>query len=1051
MNSIIGFFIRNRLFGDMLSLGIIFMGIASLFLIRRDAFPNVQFDILTVTTISPGASAEEMEKLVTNPIEQDLQEVDGIKKLQSISVEGRSTLIIQLDPDQTTEAEAKDDVKSVIDQITLPENAEDPKVIALETKQEPIIQVSLSSDIPEMELRTIAKKLEKRIESIPGVARVAYNGLRDLEIRVDVDPKKLMASRVSLDEVVLALKAQNTSISAGTLDPDPAASVKAEKIVRTMGEYKTAADVEETVIRANEIGQAIRVRDIAKVHFDLEKRDKINKTNGSPAIGLTVIKKEKADAIKVVDTVRAAVADFQKQETSLAPFNFTFVDDVSTYIRNRISILSSNMVMGIVLVCLTLMLFLPISVSVVVAAGIFLSFFGTMAYFNVNDHSLNLISLLGIIIVSGMLVDDAIVITDNIVSYMEKGLSPQEAAIRGTTEIWPAVVASVMTTVVAFLPMMFMSGIFGKFVREIPLGVVVALLFSLGESIFLLPQHVVNYVKTSHFTIPPNPRGVTWVRMKFLAFWDGKATPWYVRQVQLFVKHRYLTMLGVLVLLGAAGGSGALFLKFVLFPAEGVEIFFIRAKAPTGITLEEASKKIEVVEKVVAGLPKEELESFVTTVGIQQQEPNDPNTKRGAEYTQVIVYLTPENLRDRLAQDIIEDLRTKIGTPEGYEEIKFERVNPGPPVGKPISLGVQSDTYEKILPAAEALKVEIAKIQGVRDISDSYTKGKPEIQILPLQASAASAGLSVAAIGTTVRAAVDGIVATSIQGLDEEVDIRVMFHEKDKTPSQVISQIQVPNRAGNLVPLLQVAQIKEAQGISIFEHTNNSREVKVNADVNTDVISSSAANSQIREKVLPDFAKKFPDVKVVFGGEDEDTQESMQSLLRAFVVAFAAIFLILIFMFKNLLQPFLVVLTIPLGVTAVLFALIVNGQPLSFMAMLGIIALAGVIVNNAIVLIDFVNFERAQGMGKMESIVEGARKRLRPIFLTTCTTVAGLLPTAHGIGGLDKFVVPIAISLGYGLLFGSLLTAFVFPAAIAVIDDIQEWFAKKAGAKVAGN
>jgi multidrug efflux pump subunit AcrB len=1042
MKNIIGFFVKNALFADLISIFLIFIGIFATTQIRRDAFPNINFDTITITTFYAGASAEEMEKLITNPIEQDLQEVDGIKKLQSASTEGRSYIIVQLDPDQTTEQEAKDDIKSVIDQITIPSESEDPKVLTLETKQQPIMQVAISADISPLELRETAKILEKKIEAVSGVARVSFVGLQDLEIRVAADPKKLKEKSVSLDEVINALRAQNTSIPAGTLDPDPTSEVKAEKIVRTIGEFKSPEDVAKTVIRANDIGQAVTVGQVARVFYDLEKRTTINKSDGQETIRLTVIKKEKADAIKLVDEVKKVVEEF-KSTTKIAGFNHQYIDDASKYIRNRLNILTSNMIFGFFLVCITLTFFLPFKVSLVVGAGIVMSFFGTMAFFYIGDFSLNLLSLLGIIIVSGMLVDDAIVVTDNIVRYMQKGMGPEEAALKGSTEIWGAVTASVLTTVVAFLPMMFMSGIFGKFVREIPIGVVVALIISLFESILILPQHVASYVRLKDFEIPDQPKGFTKVRLKFLDFWENKVTPSYVAKVDYLLTRKYKTLAGALGLFLIALLSAKLFLKFVLFPAEGVEIFFIRATAPTGITLNQAKVLVEPIEKIVAGLPKEELENYVTTIGVQQQEDDDPNTKRGPEYAQLIVYLTPENLRERTADEIIEDLRKKVATPEGYNEVKFTRVNPGPPVGKAISLGVRGDDYVEILAAVKFLKEEIAKIEGIKDVEDSYIEGKPEILINPIPAEAASAGLTVAGIGTTVRAAVDGLIATSIQRLDDEVDIRVAFEEKDKTPTQVISQIQIPNAAGILIPLNRVAKIEEGKGITAFEHTNNRREVKVTADVDIDIKSSTEANDYIAKNILPKMKKDYSNVEVFFGGESEDTTESMQSLVRAFAVAFMAIFLILVFLFKNLLQPFLVVLTIPLGITSVIFALIFNGQPISFMAMLGIIALAGVIVNNAIILMDFVNQARSEGMGKKESILAAAQTRLRPIFLTTATTVMGLLPTAHGIGGLDKFVVPIAVSLGYGLLFGSILTAFVFPAAISALDDIEEWFQRK--------
>lgn len=1042
MSRLIKFFINNALFADLVSLFIIIIGVFSLTQIRRDAFPNISFDVITISTLYPGASAEEMEKLITNPIEQDLKEVDGIKKLDSASTEGRSYVVAQLDPDQTTEQEAKDDIKSVIDRLTFPEDAEDPVVVAMETKQQPIIQVAISADIPEMELRTVAKQLEKQLEKLKGVARINFVGLQDLEIRVAASPTKLRDKSVALDEVLTALKAQNVSIPGGTLDADPHTEVKAEKIVRTIGEYNSPEDVASTVIRANDIGQAIRVGDIARVYYDLEEESVVNKSNGKKTIRLTVVKKEKADAINVVDSVKKAVAKFEKT-TEIKGFSHQFIDDTSEYIRNRLKILTGNMLVGFFLVLVTLTFFLPFRVSLVVAMGIGLSFFGTMAFFHLNGFSLNMLSLLGIIIVSGMLVDDAVVVSDNIVRHMKSTKNPSLAALQGALEIWPAVTASVLTTVVAFLPMMFMSGIFGKFVREIPLGVIVALVISLLESILILPQHVASYVRLKDFESPSEPKGFSKIRLKFLNYWDNTITPAYVRWVEYLLDRKYKTLGGAFVLLVSALIASKVFMKFVLFPPEGVEIFFIRAQAQAGVNLRESTKLSEKIEKIVASLPKDELKNYVTTVGLQQQQNGDPNTKRGPEYLQLVVYLTPENERSRVAQSIIDDLRTKIGTPEGFIEVKFTRVQPGPPVGRAISLGVRGESYNEILPAAEFLKSEVAKIPGIKDVEDTHNEGKPELLIRPFRAETAGAGLTVAGIGTTVRAAVDGIIPTSIQRLDDEVDIRVSFEETNKTPSQLISQLLIPNRTGNLVPLTQVAKIEEAKGVVSFDHSNNEREVKVTADIDTEINSSNEANKYIQENLIPKMVSQFPNVQVAFGGEAEDTQESMQSLIRAFVVAFMAIFLILVFTFQNILQPFIVVLTIPLGIMSVIFALILNGQPLSFMSMLGIIALAGVIVNNAIVLMDFVNQSRREGLGKKESILQAARVRLQPIFLTTSTTVMGLLPTAHGIGGLDKFVVPIAVSLGYGLLFGSVLTAFVFPAAISVLDDVEHWFHRK--------
>ena len=1032
MKTLIAFFSRNRLFSDLLTLFVIVGGLISTALIQREVFPNVNFDVISVTTPFPGASPEEVEKLITNPIEQDMKEVDGIKRLQSYSTESRSAIIATLDPDQTTEEEAKTEIQDVVDLFDSPEGAEDTKVVAIKSKQQPIIEVALAADLSELELRKIIKELEKEIESVPGVAKTVPKGVRDLEIHVQTDPDRLRALSVSLEEVVNALKRQNRSIPAGVIEPIVPQPGQKETLVRTIGEFKNLTDVENTVIRSNDLGRPIYIRDVAQVTYDLEKSDVINRTNGKPSLTLTVLKKEKADAIRVVDEVLLKVNSFV--DNFKGGVSASFINDFSQYIRRRISILASNLIVGVLLVLLTLSFFLPFRTAFFVSLGIVISFFGTIFIFYALGYSINLLSLLGLIIVCGMLVDDAIVVSDNIIRHMKKGGDRLEAAIHGAWEIWPAVTASILTTVIAFLPMLFMSGIFGKFVKQIPQGVIFALLISLLEGLLILPQHMAHFAK---ITPDKKPNGYARVTLRFQSFWDNKLVPAYVRLVTRIINYRYVAAGGLLVLLVATGFVAKNGLKFILFPPDGVEIFFVRVKAPTGYSLKQTTELVKPIEDTINQLPKEEVQDFVTTVGLIQQDPNDPNTKRGNEYAQIAVYLTPEDRRNREAIEIIEELRQKVEKPKELEELTFDRVNPGPPVGKPVSLGVRGKEYPVIMAAVKDLKEAIKDLPGLIDLADSYVVGKSELHIIVNRAEAAAAGLSVTEVGTAVRAALDGIIATTVQELDEEIDVRVSFPPDAKTSRDSLSDIKILNSRGNLVPLLQIAKLKEAEGIATYQHENNEREVKVTASLNTDITSSTETNNKIRE-LLPDVLKNHPDVTIGFGGEDEDTQESIASLGRSFAVAFAGIFLILILTFKSLLQPFLIVLTIPFGIIAVIWTLYFAGMPLSFMASLGVIALAGVLVNNAIILIDFVNKARAEGMGRNESILQSARLRIQPIFLTSATTVAGLLPTAHGIGGLDKFVVPIAMSLGYGLMIGSLLTVLFFPAMIAILDDISD-------------
>jgi multidrug efflux pump subunit AcrB len=429
-------------------------------------------------------------------------------------------------------------------------------------------------------------------------------------------------------------------------------------------------------------------------------------------------------------------------------------------------------------------------------------------------------------------------------------------------------------------------------------------------------------------------------------------------------------------------------------------------------------------------------------VGIQQQDPFDPTTRRGAEYAQIAIYLTPENERQRIAKDIIDALKSDIGKPENFERITFKRVNPGPPQGAPVSLGVRGDSYPEILKGVEELKLILAKVEGVTDIADNYILGREELRVTVKEPEASASLLNTGIIGTTLRGAFEGLVPTTIRELDEKIDVRVTLSDTEHHKITTLDSLFIPNQQGNLVPFRSVTDIQVTRNPSVYEHEDGMREVKVTAELDTNKTTSNLVNGFMRTK-LDELNKKYPNLIIDFGGEDEDTKESMASLGRAFLVAIIGIFLMLVLTFKRLLQPLIILITIPLGMMAVIWAFFLHNMPLSFMGLLGIIALSGVIVNNAIMLVDFVNQSRKEGKDRFTSILLAGKMRVRPIFLTTITTIIGVLPTAYGIGGLDKFVVPIAMALGWGLLFGSVLTSFVFPAALAIIDDISEFMERK--------
>jgi multidrug efflux pump subunit AcrB len=1046
MESMLKFFAKQKAFANALTIIVVIFGLYAVTKIKREAFPNIAYNVLSVQTYFPGASAEEVERLVTNPLEQELREVSGIKRLTSVSVEGLSLVYMQLDPNNSDMPQVKDDVQMVVDRIsTLPEDVEDPVLRELSSKFEPIIEIGLSGDLSQEKIREHAKLLERKLETISQTARVDIRGLQDIEIKIVANSDKLRNFGVTLPEIFQALATRNVNIPGGTLEV-PTPTGHEEFVIRTIGEFQSIDDVNNVVIRANPLGEAIRIQDVASVTEGFEKPKILYRTNGKAGLSLVVLKKENADAIDLVDDVKSAVESYKLEAGP--DLKVAYINDFSFFIRRRIGVLGGNLIIGLALVLIVLSLTLPFRAAVVTAFGIPFAFLGTILFFFATGVSINLLSLMGLIIVVGMLVDDAVVVAENSQRFQDMGLSSEEAAVKGAAEVLLPVVFSVLTTIAAFTPLMMMSGIMGKFISYIPIGVIVALSVSLFEAFFILPQHFISWkflgtgqpIPTER--IPEYPAIVRPFLRLSLGFQDLFLKRWiprYERIIRRFLRHRYRALGGLIIFVLLTGLVAKTRLKFVLFPPGGIEAFVVNFEGPEGVPLEKMLELLKPAEKLISDMSPKELKDFTLKIGEMRLNQGDPNSKSGAQYAQMVVHLTPETARKRTAEQIADSLRPSFEELQNFKRVSIEQVQGGPPVGTPINLGVRGNNYEQINKAVDEILKYLATIKGTKDVKSSFVLGKKEIRVVVDNREAAAAGLSVRDVGTTVRAAFEGLVPTSIKKLDEDIDVRVSLDTKGRTQSKILEDLIIPNSRGNLVSLARIAKVTNSQGIAAYEHEGNQRQVKITGNVDVDIVSSTEVNELLR-KQIPEWNKSNPGLSYFFGGEDEDTQESMSSLGRAFLAAFFMIFMLLVVAFGNFFQPVLVAFAIPMGVLAVLWTFVLHGKPLSFLAMIGLVALAGVIVNNSIVIVDFINRLREEGKDPNESIVEACLTRLRPIFLTSFTTIVGILPTAYGIGGLDPFVMPVALALGWGLAFGSVLTLLFLPPVLAIGDDLTKIF-----------
>ncbi|MBF0253201.1 MAG: efflux RND transporter permease subunit [Candidatus Omnitrophica bacterium] len=1019
------FSINQSLFVNLISVIIVIIGTMVLFGMNREVFPNVTFDIVSVTTVYPGATPLDVEKLISVPLEKEIKEVDGIKEIKSSSFDGISSLTIKLDPNEKDKDKVVNDIKSAVDRVKdLPKDIyEDPVVTEITSKQYPIIEVSLAGDMTEWDLRKYADALEDILENVDGVAKISKSGYRDREVKIEVNPALMKEYYVSMDEVSDALAGRNVSVPAGEIN-----TATNEYSVRTTGEFETAKDIEDVIIRANDAGNWLRVKDIAVVDDSFKKEEVLDKTWGKKSINLVVLKKESGDALTVVDQVKIASNGFIEKCPGL---KVAYVNDYSFFARRRLNVLKNNGWLGLLIVIGVMLLFLQKRVAIVTVLGIPIAFFTTFIFMSLMGITINLISMFGLIIVLGMLVDDGIIVAENSYRYMEEGMSPREATVKGTEEVMGAVVTAIFTTIASFAPLLFMTGIMGKFIRNIPTVLIIALLASLAEALIILPSHLADFVK-----IKKDADGKPISLSKDYP-WFKTMVKGYTKMVSGAVKHKYLVVMSFVAVLIFCIFLAVNVMKFVLFPSAGINYFFIRVEAPIGTPLEKTNELIEPLEKIVNEIPSSELESFVTNVGHISEDRNDPFAGTASNLAQIAAYLTPEQDRKRDAEEIIEELRLKCKDIKGFEELRFDKATSGPPVGKAVEAKIRGESFETLDKIAFEYMDYLKSIEGTSDITWDHKPGKEEIRVKVDNNKATMAGLTVSRIARTVRAVFQGEIATKIKPIkaEEDTDVTVVFPKNQASDMKVFDNILVKNSYGNLIPLSKVAEIEKVPGTTTIFHLDGKRVITASCNVDNESTTSMKLNSML-SKNFKDIPDRYMGYSVKYGGEQEESLDSLVSLAKAYIFAFLIIYLMLASFFKSLVQPFVVMLAIPFGLIGVVLAFLCHGIPFSFMAILGVVGLNGIVVNDSIVLVDFINQLRRSGMERKESIIKAGQMRIRPVLLTTITTVGGLSTVAYGIGGKDPFLVPMALAISWGLLFATGLTLIVIPCFYSIIDDI---------------
>ncbi len=1005
------FFVESPKATKLVMIFILVAGIFSVTGLPRQDAPNLDFGILTVTTFYPGASPEDVEINVTDPVEDELEKVDGIEEMSSFSIEGMSFVVISVDTDSEDVKQVKDDIRNAVDRVkNLPLEIDDrPLVQEMKTTDFPILEVAIvGNKNQERELREIAKSLEDEIKSIGNVGAIDKIAYRKREVKILANLDKMDKFYISFAEILNAIRSRNVKSSGGNLE-----SFVDERKIVTFSEFEKPTDVKNAIIRSNFSGKSVLVSDIAIVKDGFERKRIISRTNGMNSINLLVKRRGTTDTITLSKKIDKIISKYENRYKDKG-IEIIKVVDFTYYTKSLLSIVRNNAIIGFFLVCLMLFLFLNFHTALWVAVGIPLSVLMAYIFFPLFDITTNQIVLITIILVLGMLVDDAIVVAENITRHQEEGMDYKEAAILGTKEMLKPVFATILTTILCFAPMLFMTGIMGKFIYSIPVVVILTLLASLLESTTLLPAHLSVRRKKS----------INETRSGFV----GKIKKEYGKILTKMLKHRNKTIaFFVLISMLLAGGFGSM-MKFEMFPTEDFDLFYVVMETESGNSLEETLKSVKKVEELVAEIPDNLMFGFKTSVGNHRTDEAAATPAMHENWALITVYLHPAGQRDKRSEAIIEELKEKTKNITNFEKLDIRELQDGPPVGAAIMVRLVSDDISLSEKYEKKLLDFLKKEDGVKNLETTNRPGKKEINLKLNHKYMARIGISALDLANTVRVAYDGNIATSIRRDGEEIDFRIKLAKKQRGDLRVLKNLKIRSRERNLVSLKEMVFFEESISVETIGHFNGRRTIKITADVDSEIANSRAINKKIRDE----FSKEIEGISnltMVFGGLEKQTIESFRNFIVAFICAMLAVYFTLVLLLNSYLQPLLIMVAIPFGFVGVIIGFSIHGLPMSFIGLIGSLGMVGVVVNDSLVMVTYLNQKRIENGGKMslKDVVSGAQVRLRPVILTTITTVVGLLPTVYGWGGTEPFLVPMVLAMSWGLMFATTITLILIP------------------------
>ena len=1038
MKSLGNWSINNRVTVNLIMIFVIVAGLFTVLNMRKEMFPQFALDMINVSVTYPGASPEEVEEGVCIKIEERIKGIEGISRTISTAHEGRGSVTVELDGDADLR-NTLDEIKTEIDLIdTFPDEAEEPVITEIINRY-PAITVAVYGDVSEKLLHEVSERIRDDLIDTGPITITDLVGVRDYEIAVEVSEENLRRYSISFDHVVNAIRTGSIDLPGGAIKTS-----QGEILVRSKGQLYTGREFEDLPLITLEDGTVVRLGEVANVIDGFEDTDLIARFNGKPAALVQVNRTGNEDVIEISRAVRNYVEN-QKQKMPEGISLATWYD-LSTMVQDRINLLLRNGTQGIILVFIALAFFLNLRLAFWVAVGIPISFMGAFLVLDFSGASINMISLFAFIMTLGILVDDAIIIGENIYTHFNKGKTPSDAVIDGLKEVGGPVVMAVATTIVAFMPLMFISGIMGKFIGIMPKAVIVILLVSLGEALVILPTHLnhalsMSLLKTNRINLWHEK-----IRKKVEGWLSIVIENYYARALKYVVKNRYFTFsagIGILIIsLGIVAGG---YVPFVFFPKGESNWIIAEISYPLGTPFKITEKTIEHLENkafelndIFDEIKHKKGDLVINTFSLVGMIPRRDwkQGESGGHVGEVWIELTSSEKRGDLSiNTVLYKWRSLAGEIAGVERLAFSTLEGGPG-GNPIEIQLSGKDFNQLRQAADELKAEIATYPGTFDITDDFKPGKKEKRV-KIKEGAKSLGITMRDIARQLRQGFYGEEAVRIQRGRDDIKVMVRYSAKDRRSISGIEEMRIRTNEGQEIPIEEVADIKAGRAYSVIRRVDRKRVITVISDLDESIGNSSKIVADLNEKFLQRLIERYPGLSYDLEGQEKRTRESLDSLKKGFTLALMGIFLLLASQFKSYIQPTIIMIAIPFGLIGAIIGHLVMGLHITMLSIFGIVALSGIVVNDSLILIDFINRASRKGMEIETAVFKSGKGRFRPVLLTSVTTIAGLFPLLLERSFQAQFLIPMAVSISFGLLAATILTLLYVPALYLIVRDAR--------------